>query len=308
MLLLEDYEENTSLVFISQDSKCLILTSNSVANQYMGDPGFQISVVDSTGVHQSTVSRTIDYVPKIIFEKASDWIKYPNSSEEIVEAKSLWQKSFTFPTVIGAIDCSHITIEKPKLYGNEYVNRKGITSINVQATCNAKEIFRSVDASWPGSVHDSRILKNCNIYPTLVQNNGQMTLLGDSGYALAPWLLTPYRNPQNDEENYYNLQHLKNRVIIERCFGQLKRRFPILGNKIRLQLNKISRIIICGFVLHNITKHFMDPDDFEEPFSDPDNDYNDDSGEEGENIRRKGEEKRNMIAAILFRNRNENLV
>ncbi|XP_066246805.1 putative nuclease HARBI1 [Euwallacea similis] len=177
--------------------------------RYMGDPGFQISVADSAGVHQSTVSRTIDYVSKIIFEKVSDWIKYPNSPEEIMEAKSLWQKSFTFPVVIGAIDCSHITIEKLKIHGDEYVNRKGIASINVQATCNVKEIFTSVDASWLELVHDSRILKNSNIYPTLVQNNWQMTLLGDSEYALAPWLLTPYRNPQNDEENYYNLQYSK---------------------------------------------------------------------------------------------------
>nr|CAH7750834.1 unnamed protein product [Callosobruchus chinensis] len=35
----------------------------------------------------------------------------------------------------------------------------GYHSINVQATCNADEWFTSVDASWPGSVHDSRIFE-----------------------------------------------------------------------------------------------------------------------------------------------------
>ncbi|VEN51288.1 unnamed protein product, partial [Callosobruchus maculatus] len=43
---------------------------------------------------------------------------------------------------------------------DEYINRKRYHSTNVQATCNADEWFASVDASWPASVHDSRIWSN----------------------------------------------------------------------------------------------------------------------------------------------------
>jgi hypothetical protein len=28
---------------------------------------------------------------------------------------------------------------------------------SVQATCNSRELFTSVDVSWPGSVHDAKI-------------------------------------------------------------------------------------------------------------------------------------------------------
>lgn len=38
-----------------------------------------------------------------------------------------------FPTVIGAIDCTHIRIKKVNADGGQlYINRKGISSINVQ--------------------------------------------------------------------------------------------------------------------------------------------------------------------------------
>ena len=56
-----------------------------------------------------------------------------------------------FLTAIGAIDCTHIGILKPKLHGDEYINRKGKSTLNIQATCDAKEMFTSVDVSWPGS-------------------------------------------------------------------------------------------------------------------------------------------------------------
>nr|CAH7714657.1 unnamed protein product [Callosobruchus chinensis] len=46
---------------------------------------------------------------------------------------------------MGVIDCTHIKIKKKTpLLGDEYINRKGYHSINVQATCNADEWFTSV--------------------------------------------------------------------------------------------------------------------------------------------------------------------
>jgi nuclease HARBI1 len=98
---------------------------------------------------------------------------------------------------LGVIDCTHIKIKKAPIHGDEYINRKGYHSINVQATCNSDEWFTSVDASWPGSVHDSRIWSNseiCNIARNDFQRS-QALILGDEGYGIAPWLMVPFRNP-----------------------------------------------------------------------------------------------------------------
>jgi hypothetical protein len=267
--------------------------------RYMGDPGFQVGVGEDSGAHHSTVCRTVDYVSRKILEKANQWIKFPTRHEEVEDAKRLWQEKYNFPCAFGALDCTQIKIRKPAVHGDEYICRKQFASINVQATCNSDELFTSVDASWPGSVHDSRILRNSDILPVISRfDRGQAVLLADSGYAIAPWLMTPYRNPQTPVENYFNEQHATNRIIIERCFGQVKKRFPILMNEIRVSLNKILRIITSCFVLHNVAKYLNDQNNFVDIVEDDDN-YQE-NGENENQVRMRGIQRRNELARILF--------
>nr|CAH7733030.1 unnamed protein product [Callosobruchus chinensis] len=132
-------------------------------------------------------------------------------------------KEVHFSTCRGC-DRLHPHYKKPPLHGDEYISRKGYHSINVQATCNADEWFISVDASWPASVQDSRIWSNseiCNIAKREFQRSNAL-LLGDEGYGIAPWLMVPFRNPNTPAEHAYNSLFTKERVIIERCFGELK--------------------------------------------------------------------------------------
>jgi hypothetical protein len=50
-------------------------------------------------------------------------------------------------------------------------------------------------------------------------------LLGDSGYPLKKWLITPVSNPSNQQEVNFNLAHTQTRNTVERAFGVLKSRF-----------------------------------------------------------------------------------
>lgn len=124
--------------------------------RYVADPGFQHAV----GVHKSTVSKTVYNVMGAIIRKTNAWIKFSTSMDDLQNEKVKWQEKYKFPSAIGAINCTHIPILKPSVHGDEYVNRKKFTSINVQATCNSVEEFTSLNVSWPGSVHDARIWKN----------------------------------------------------------------------------------------------------------------------------------------------------
>lgn len=228
--------------------------------RYMADPGFQIGVGEDVGIHQSTVSNTIWEVGQQIYAKANDWIKFPSSNNELAKAMRSWQEKKTFPHAIGAIDCTHVMIKKPSVFGDEYINRKGKASFNVQAICDANAKFLHVDCSWPGSVHDSRIWTNSRVKTILETNSVGATLLGDEGYGLTPWLMVPYRNAYAPHENYYNKVHTKERTVIERAFGQLKKKFSILDGRVRLKTERIPTIIICCFVLHNAAKFLADSD------------------------------------------------
>lgn len=81
-------------------------------------------------------------------------------------------------------------------------------------------------------------------------------ILGDSGYPLEPWLLTPIENADiNTPEGQYTQAHIKARNCIERCFGVLKQRFRCLLKHRILHYDPVraAKIIYSCVVLHNIS-------------------------------------------------------
>lgn len=134
-----------------------------------------------------------------------------------------------------------------------YRNRKDIFSINVQAVVDANLKFRNIVARWPGSVHDSTIF-NSSIVKDMMESPqfGSCCLLGDRGYALQRYLLTPLSSPQTAAERLYNESQIRTRNVVERTFGVWKRRFPCVGSKLRVKLANVQAIIVSAAILHNI--------------------------------------------------------
>lgn len=80
-------------------------------------------------------------------------------------------------------------------------------------------------------------------------------ILGDSGYALQPWMMTPYRKTrQGSRESRYNTIHAKARTIIERVFGVLKGRWRCLlhTRELNYQPVKAAQIVNVCCLLHNL--------------------------------------------------------
>ena len=192
-------------------------------------------------------------------------------------------------------------IQRPAAYYNpdEFINRKNFSSLNVQVIVNGKEEFTNVVARWPGSVHDSRIFKNSAAKDILQSFSGENAplILADSGYGIAPYIMTPYPNPRSREQIEFNRLFKKERVIVERVIGQLKKRFPTLGHPVRLKTDRIPEWIIACCVLHNIAKHLGDemPDDFHE--------HSEEVEGEGEAspaaVRLAGQTRRNELADLI---------
>ena len=83
------------------------------------------------------------------------------------------------PNVVGAIDCTHIPLAAPSVNPEQYVNRKGNFTINTQLVVNHRGAITNVVARWPGSVHDSRILKESYLQRALENRMlGEYFLIG----------------------------------------------------------------------------------------------------------------------------------
>lgn len=141
-----------------------------------------------------------------------------------------------------------------------YRNRKGYFSYNVQTTCDYNLKITNIVARWPGSTHDQTIFNNSRLKTKLESGiYNDCFLLGDNGYRNSNYLLTPLLQPHTAAEEKYNSCHIITRNTVERQYGILKRRFPILSLGMRVNKETAKIIVVATAVLHNIAINRNEP-------------------------------------------------
>ncbi|KAK3880410.1 hypothetical protein Pcinc_015093 [Petrolisthes cinctipes] len=228
--------------------------------RYLSTGKMQLCNGDDFGLSQPTISRAITQTLDALTAELilSRFIQFPVNLEEIRDIQGEFLRIAGFPGVVSVVDGTHVRIVAPKEYEEVYVNRKNFHSINVQVVFDAKYQIRDIVARWPGSTHDSRILRESGLWQAF--ENHQLPipagchLLGDSGYPCKRWLLTTYLRPQEGYQEAFNRAHKKTRCVVERGIGLLKRRFHVLHGEIRLAPEKAAKVIMACGILHNICK------------------------------------------------------
>lgn len=199
-----------------------------VALRYFATGSFQNLVGDSVQVHKSTVCRTVRAVAVSLCKHIDTYVRFPTAPEQQNLVRQNFFQIAGFPDVLGCVDGTHIRIKTPSDHEPEYVNRKGYHSINAQIVCDADLCITNCVIKWPGSRHDSYILRQSRLHTDFETGRYPGRLLGDSGYPLRTWLMTPYLNPANRHQERYNAAHIKTRNVVERCIGVLKKRWACL--------------------------------------------------------------------------------
>ncbi|XP_024878240.1 putative nuclease HARBI1 [Temnothorax curvispinosus] len=248
---------------ISSTTKIITALRFFARGSYQMDIGKNIYM----DVSQPMVSRSIHEVIDIITKEEimNQWIKFPSTLAEMNELRTEFYRRYEFPGTIGCIDCTHIAIFPPaennNLYPEHiYVNRKGYHSIDTQLIYDWRLKILNVNARFPGSTHDTYIWNNSNVKNAMVHfyrryPNNNYHLLGDSGYSLRPWMMTPILGAaENSPEALYNVKQMRCRSLVEQCNGLLKMRFRCLLKHRVLHYSPLiaSKIINICAVLHNI--------------------------------------------------------
>ena len=138
--------------------------------RFLASGSFQQVVGDVLGIDKSSVSRVVTHFYEIR----------------------------GFLSTIACVAGFHVPIAAPSNDENSFVNRKGWHSINVEDVSDAVNVFVDTVAKWPGSTHNSFILRTSNLHTYLKENHLRIDdgfILGDSGYALCRYLMTPYADP-----------------------------------------------------------------------------------------------------------------
>ncbi|XP_057450806.1 protein ANTAGONIST OF LIKE HETEROCHROMATIN PROTEIN 1-like isoform X1 [Lotus japonicus] len=221
-----------------------------------------------------TIHRHFKRVLKAICSLSKYFIVPPSFDEVAQEIRFNPRYYPFFKHCVGAIDGTHISACIPKDEQIPYCGRKIDPTINMMCCCSFDMKFTFVMAGWEGTANDSRIFletiyKAENRFP--FPPTGKYYIV-DSGYANMPGFLSPYRGeryhlrdyrgqraPQGPKE-LFNYIHSSLRNVIERCFGVLKARFPILKFMLPYALKRQKYIPLACCVLHNFIKMEMQDD------------------------------------------------
>lgn len=196
-----------------------------------------------------------------------------HSVQKVIDGFAALPRS-RLPNVAGAIDCTHFKLSSPNGGARraDYRDREKRFSLVMQAVVDASSKFLHITNGIPGSVHDSRVLSMSSLMAAVTQNiapvltapmlelaegvNIRPYILGDAGYPLLGWLMTPYpgtRTAMGPVHWRYNYLQSSARMVVECAFGLLKKRFRLLDGATQVRdVARTTDMITAGCILHNI--------------------------------------------------------
>lgn len=174
-----------------------------------------------------------------------------------------------FPNCCGAVDGTHFPVELPRGERSvDYYDYKHNVFVSMQAIVDSNCCFLDVCYGWPGSIQDSRLMRNSGFYSGVVYTkeklvgpvhtctNGQQLreyLLANAGYPLYVLLIVPFARGISVQHDVYNHKHSFTRMAVECSFGRLKGTWQILSRILwRPRVYSIGPMIFCRCILHNL--------------------------------------------------------
>ena len=234
------------------------------------------TIAQSFGVGISSAHLVTHKLTAELARVAPDFIKFPSTPLETGEAIVRFKNDANccIPQVVGAIDGTHIRIKAPAVPSKaDYYSRNKCYTVVTQAVVGDKLKFIDVATGYPGSNHDSGVLRTTALFQQAQAGNIlnepekvvegykiKPILLGDGAYPLSPWLVKPYphRAPLSNSQRKFNRKLSSARVTVEQAFGILKARFRILLTRIDCRIDNVSNTILASCVLHNICQENSD--------------------------------------------------
>jgi hypothetical protein len=218
-------------------------------------------------IGKSIVCQAIQDVVRVVNVHLRHQIEWPRGNR-LIQGMSDFQDWCGLPGVVGAIAGTHFQIKKPSIGAEDYYYFKsGGFSMQCQAVVDRHKRFVDLSVGMPGSTNDMRVLRRSSLYHLATTTNQLFDvayaqhgfspyLIGDKGYPLYPWLMTPYRDlpigNRSLQERLFNRKLSTGRCVVENAFGILKQSFRELGRVSELHVTALPDVIVACCLLHNM--------------------------------------------------------
>uniref|UniRef100_A0A182JBQ5 DDE Tnp4 domain-containing protein n=1 Tax=Anopheles atroparvus TaxID=41427 RepID=A0A182JBQ5_ANOAO len=232
-------------------------------------------------VHFTTVRKCVQtFCEALVKASLESEIRMPTTADGLETVSKDFEDFVGIPQCMGIIDCLHVAVNLPSSEPTQYINSKGWGSLVLQAVVDRQGRFINISCNHPGKANDESVLLQSSIYPIMEHGvhpfdqtrsiDGKEVhpfLLGDKGYPLLPWLITPYSPSKLSSAEYsFNVYVAKARNVIGATFERLTGRWKVLDRCLYTNIDVVPDIIATCCILHNITERFRSP--YRESWSD----------------------------------------
>ncbi|GBG82028.1 hypothetical protein CBR_g34208 [Chara braunii] len=219
------------------------------------------------GIGRATGLQVVRDVTSTLLQAYPNAIKWPVGRRRAQILSAFRDKGFL--NCFGAIDCTHIFIDKPAdAPSANYYDRKHKFSVQAQVVVDLDLRIMDVHIGYMGSVHDVRVLHNSQLWrraqagelfdaPPVSLPHGVVMRgyrLGDNGYlVVCPWIVQPYGGiDQSPDEERFDTRKKVARGCVERAFGRLKCTWHLFLRTHKTNLDTLSQQFMAVCTLHNI--------------------------------------------------------
>ncbi|GBG91207.1 hypothetical protein CBR_g52089 [Chara braunii] len=215
------------------------------------------------GIGRCSGIKAVQDVTTAILAAYLEKIAIPSSRRLVQVLRAFSGKGF--PNCFGAIDCTHIYVDKPaNAPSDNYFDRKQQFSAVAQAVVDHDMRIIDLFVGYPGCIHDQRMLQNSSLIrraesgaifnedPIVLSGGVWMTgyLLGDNGYAPQTWIVIPYGA-------LFGMLQKNTRGVVERVFGRLKGMWRLFLLHHKTNMNNLPQQFVAICIIHNLLLEVM---------------------------------------------------
>nr|GEX27633.1 hypothetical protein [Tanacetum cinerariifolium] len=242
----------------------------AIALRRLGSGESQQNIGNSLNVKKMTVARLTRRFVDALNVQGLHHLSWPSTEAEMEDLKCQFEKIWGIPNCCGAIDTTHILMSvvstDPSL--KMWFDREKKQTMTLQAIVGPDLRFLNITAGSPGCLTDERILKSSAFFELCNKGerlNGKQRVLsegnkieeyivGNSGFPLLKWLLTPYQGRRlRASEAKFNEMLLRTHKVANEAFVKLKENWKIIKGVLwRPNKDRLPMIILACCILHNI--------------------------------------------------------
>uniref|UniRef100_A0ACD5WND3 Uncharacterized protein n=1 Tax=Avena sativa TaxID=4498 RepID=A0ACD5WND3_AVESA len=222
------------------------------------------TVLSDVGVSRSTFGLIFWRFVEAMLKQASRHLCWPDSMK-MESTKSKFKLIYGMPNCCGVVDTACITTTPSAEPNCDHENNHSITvQVGVDPDTKITDIF----IGWSGSIlQSSDLFKACENGQVLNGSKLKLSdesevgeyIIGDAGYPLLPWLLTPYQEKDlSGPKLEFNRRHSAARTIAQKVLARLKDTWKWMyqggswGLLSRELLHLSAKITHVSCMLHNI--------------------------------------------------------